>query len=137
MRIDSKEKANAIRIYGITPKLSRYQGSYILNDGRLLDMDDSGHWELFARDFGFKTNSLRIRAHNKELNIDFLKDRRPTTAQINTLLQISQNRHIIYNVVNREGYTVKQRNGMYIHGSYESFEEMLDKIDNYYSIVGI
>ena len=90
---------NAIKTYGVVAKLSPYQGSYILKDGRLLDLDDAGHRELGVNEFGRQTGGLRLRVTPEEVNIDFISDRNPTPEQMKQIHNLVSGKKVTYSIV--------------------------------------
>ena len=86
----------ARRTYGITKKLRPYQGSFILPNGDLLDLDDYGHRGLGTYDFCVKTGAIRIRVAAYELNIAFVKGMKPTDKQLMRIDQLAKQRQNVH-----------------------------------------
>lgn len=106
-----KLEQEAVETYGTTDRLDDYQGSFILRDGRLLDLDDNGHRALGINDFGRETGGLRVRVTPEEVNIDFIQGKKPTTEQINQIENLSRNKRLVYEMVDENDVPIKNFGG--------------------------
>jgi len=91
----------AVKIYGISKKLQNYQGSYLLPNGKCLDLDDNGHRALETYKFCYNTNSLRIRNTPANLNLDLHIEFTPSDLQWEFIEFFSYNRELIVTITNK------------------------------------
>jgi len=116
----------AIKTYGVVGKLSPYQGSYILKDGGLLDLDDAGHRELMVNDFGRETGGLRLRVAPEEVNVDFIADRTPTIAQMKQIKNLTIGKKVTYSIVDANDSEL-------VGATKVSFVELEKVVNDYYA----
>ena len=91
----------AIKTYGIVKNLMNYQGSYLLPNGKLLDLDDCGHRDLGIYKFCYDTNSLRIRVIPEALSIDLHIEFIPTDSQWQEIEFLSYNKELRVTILNK------------------------------------
>jgi hypothetical protein len=124
----TKIEQRAIKTYGVTKKLDPYQGSYILNDGRLLNLDDNGHRALGINDFGRTTGGLRLRVTPDEVDVDFINAKQPTTAQINKIEELAKGKRLVYEIVDNTDEAIKG-----FGGTDKGIETMKADISKFYT----
>lgn len=92
----------AIDKYGVTEKLKDHQSSYILPDGKLVDLDDKGHKDLGDNMFSRYADALRIVNTPWSLAVDFMAETIPTLAQIRRVNELAVSRELTFTVIDFE-----------------------------------
>lgn len=95
---------DAVKIYQTTNNLEPYQGTFILKNGKMLDLDDAGHRDLNTYEFCVKTGALRARTTPKEFNISFLKNIVPTKKQLETIKNETKFKELNFDIID---YNIK------------------------------
>ncbi len=102
------------------------EGGYLFNDGQIIDFEKLVSDKI---DFGRETGALRIRITPKEVNIDFISEKKPTEQQLNKIeeLRISGNRKIVFEIVDEDNKIMKGYGGF-----DKTIHEMKKQIINFY-----
>ena len=92
----------AIKTYGIIKTLHNYQGSYVLPNGKLLDLDDNGHRALGIYKFCYNTSSLRARATPEAFSVDLHIEFTPTDSQWDIIELLAYNKELRVSILNKQ-----------------------------------
>ena len=99
---------------------------YLFKDGKIIDFPT-----IILKKINFERNTgaLRIRTTQKEINVDFLREIKPTKAQLDTIKRIkSKGKNLFFEILDKNNFPLKG------HGGFnKTFLEMEKQIANFYS----
>ncbi len=100
-------------------------GGYLFSDGKLIDFE-----EIMFNQINFRreTGALRIRLTSKEINIDFLEEKRPTKKQLKKIEDLKLiNKKLVFEIVDKNNQSIKQG------GFDKTIPEMMQQLNKFYS----